>query len=110
MFKALMPVPSPNGTNHENLYMTVPRGLAYDALPSGMRRDERRRLGRDDEPLNAETAMSQIEQLFEELPETERLDLVDALRKRLSGGGDDRRPHAMDSRGLPTWEQIWGVG
>jgi hypothetical protein len=74
------------------------RALGFDSgliseitQENNMNRSNDRRRARDDEPLSAEGAMQEVEELFELLPEQDRGKFVDALRERLSGGGEDRR-------------------
>jgi hypothetical protein len=59
---------------------------------------DRRRYGRDDEPMDAEMAMEAIEDVFEECSEPDKL--VEALRQRLAGGGEDRRTRRI-GRDMP---------
>jgi hypothetical protein len=102
MFKLLEAMPSPSGRNDEKLFIPARREvqLAYDSA-GGMNGDlGRRRRARDAEPLTAEGAMQEIEELFEELPEEEALDLVSALRERLAGQAEDRRPRRI-GRDMP---------
>src|SRR3981081_3756279 len=84
MFKMIMPVPSPNGTNHENLYMTIPRGaqLAHDAMPPSM---SRRRLARDDVQPMTDQDIDEWLQLLERLPQEDRDELKAEFSARARG-------------------------
>src|SRR5260221_12973040 len=45
--------------------------------------------------MDVETAMEEVEELFELLPEQDRGALVEALRERLAGQGEGRRPRRL---------------
>lgn len=133
MFVRMKPMPSPRGTNREQLFVpasVLGRGptAAYDAAPRRFDRDE------EEETYRAEHVCDRLRRMALELSPEEQERLLDSLRELLAGGsveqwlesdrgshardepppfagrpgprgGMDTSRHAMDSRSTSRWDK-----